>query len=151
VETSRNDRVLSRCRTQGVKHGVVAVCLEGDRYLVIRRSQKVRAPGLLCFPGGHIEANETFEQAIVREISEELSMPIEVIDHLWSSITSWGTHLEWIQIRRLTDTTPTPNLDEVSHVMWLTEHELLGSLDILTSVSDFFDAKYSGRFVLRQT
>ncbi|MFN9913320.1 MAG: NUDIX hydrolase, partial [Pirellulaceae bacterium] len=60
------------------RHGVVAVIQEGRRYLVIRRSLKVRAPGLLCFPGGHIEPGENFEEAILREMMEELSLPVRV-------------------------------------------------------------------------
>ena len=46
-----------------VRHGVVGIVYEADRFLVIRRSMKVRAPGLLCFPGGHIESGESFEEA----------------------------------------------------------------------------------------
>ncbi len=109
---------------------------------------KVRAPGMLCFPGGHIEANETFEDAMIREMYEELALPIIVVGHLWSSVTSWGTHLEWMLVQRNIEQEPVPNPEEVAAVMWLTESELLGGLDILSSVCDFFDAKYSGRFKL---
>ena len=39
------------------RHAVVAIIVEQSKYLVIRRSAFVRAPGLLCFPGGGIEAS----------------------------------------------------------------------------------------------
>lgn len=47
-----------------VRHGVVAVVVENRRWLVIRRSQCVVAPGKYCFPGGGIETAETEEQAL---------------------------------------------------------------------------------------
>jgi len=50
---------------------VVAVILRGERFLVICRSQQVRAPGMYCFPGGGIEPGETEEQALRRELLEE--------------------------------------------------------------------------------
>lgn len=121
---------------------------EGSRFLVIRRSLKVRAPGLLCFPGGHIEAGETFEEAILREMMEELSLPVRVRKHLWSSTTRWGTRLEWMHLVRIDDSHPQPNPDEVSEVHWMEESELLGGLDVLGSVPDFFDALHEARFAL---
>ncbi len=146
-ELDKNGRT-EIAKTQGavVRHGVVAVCKEDNRFLVIRRSQKVRAPGMLCFPGGHIEANETFEQAMIRELEEELALPVSIENHLWSSVTSWGTHLEWLLVRRSSEHSPIPNPEEVAEVMWMTEAELLGGLDILSSVSDFFEALHAGRF-----
>ena len=48
----------------GRTHGAaVAVILDGDKFLIIKRSANVRAPGQYCFPGGGIEAGESNEQA----------------------------------------------------------------------------------------
>ncbi|MBB5702575.1 mutator protein MutT [Ochrobactrum daejeonense] len=42
--------------------------------LLARRSQHKKAyPGLWSFPGGHVEENETLEEALVRETEEELN------------------------------------------------------------------------------
>jgi 8-oxo-dGTP pyrophosphatase MutT (NUDIX family) len=110
---------------------------------------KVRAPGLLCFPGGHIELNESFEQAIIREMHEELSLPIRVRSHLWSSVTRWGTKLEWMHVDRISsEISPIPSPDEVSEVHWMSEAELLGGLDVLGSVPDFFEALHNDLFQL---
>jgi 8-oxo-dGTP diphosphatase len=130
------------------RHGVVGVIQEGARFLVIRRSLKVRAPGLLCFPGGHIEAGETFEEAIVREMDEELALPVVVHRHLWTSVTRWGTKLEWMLVARPAAAEPIPNPDEVSEVHWMEESELLGGLDVLGSVPDFFEALHEQLFHL---
>lgn len=132
-----------------VRHGVVGIVYEADRFLVIRRSMKVRAPGLLCFPGGHIESGESFEEAIVREMMEELSLPIRVKKHVWSSITHWGTKLEWMHVERVSSEFPLiPSPDEVSEVHWMNESELLGGLDVLGSVPDFFEALHRQQFQL---
>ena len=133
------------------RHGVVGVLIESDRYLVIRRSMKVRAPGLLCFPGGHIEAGESFEEAIRREMMEELQLPIRVVRHLWSSTTRWGTRLEWLLVAREGTHEPIPNPDEVAEVYWMRESELLGGLDVLGSVPDFFEALHCQTFCLEAT
>lgn len=128
------------------RHGVVGVVLNEGRFLVIRRSQFVRAPGLLCFPGGHIEAGESFEEAIRREMQEELELSISVRDHLWSSTTSWGTKLEWMLLDTLPPAQPRPNPREVAEVLWMNQDELLAGKDVLGSVFDFFNAIQSGQF-----
>jgi 8-oxo-dGTP diphosphatase len=130
------------------RHGVVGVIHEASRFLVIRRSMKVRAPGLLCFPGGHIEPGETFEQAILREMMEELALPVLVRRHLWTSVTRWGTKLEWMLLERSDQTNPIANPDEVSEIHWMEESELLGGLDVLGSVPDFFEALHEQVFHL---
>ena len=37
------------------RQAAIAVIVQSGRFLVIERSQKVRAPGKLCFPGGEVE------------------------------------------------------------------------------------------------
>ena len=54
-------------RDQG-RHAVVGILYEDRHFLVIRRSQHVRAPGLICFPGGGIEPGEDMETAVKREL-----------------------------------------------------------------------------------
>ena len=43
-------------QTKTDRRGVVAVVVLEERFLVIRRSQEVVAPGTYCFPGGAVEA-----------------------------------------------------------------------------------------------
>lgn len=47
------------------------------KILIAQRNLKKSQGGLWEFPGGKIETNETKEQAIVREIKEELNMDIK--------------------------------------------------------------------------
>jgi 8-oxo-dGTP diphosphatase len=137
-------------KTQAKKkrHGAVGVVVESGKFLVIRRSLTVRAPGLLCFPGGSIEDGETPEQAVVRELREELELDTHNATHLWHSCTSWGTLLEWLWVVRHPSSTPIANPTEVADVMWLEPHDLLSRSDLLGSVNDFFAAWAIGHFTL---
>lgn len=133
------------------RHGAVGVVVEAGKFLVIRRSLTVRAPGLLCFPGGSIEAGETPEQAVVRELHEELELNTLNPTHLWHSCTSWGTLLEWLWVERHPASEPIANPSEVADVMWLDPHDLLSRSDLLGSVNDFFAAWAIGHFTLPDT
>ena len=59
------------------RHAVAAIVFESGRFLTIRRSNLVRAPGKVCFPGGHVEPGETEEDAVRREMIEELCIQCE--------------------------------------------------------------------------
>lgn len=57
----------------------------GDALLFEVRSQLVKQPGEVCFPGGRAEPGETASEAAVRETCEELGIgpdAIEVIEEL---------------------------------------------------------------------
>ena len=129
--------------------GVVAVVLRGDKFLVIRRSQHVRAPGKYCFPGGSIEAGESEEQAVVREFAEELGAPVEPVARLWNSVTITNVVLAWWQVALSEEQTLTPNPLEVESVHWLTRDEALALPELLASNRDFYEAWERGHFLLR--
>lgn len=60
---------------------VVAIVLfssSSQKYLIVRRDQNQSGSGFWEFPGGKIEAGETPERALQREIQEELNVSIEV-------------------------------------------------------------------------
>ena len=58
---------------------VVAAAIERDgRYLAARRTRPEWAAGRWEFPGGKVEAGETEELALLREIREELGVEIEI-------------------------------------------------------------------------
>lgn len=59
---------------------VVAVVFKikaSPRYLIVRRNQAQSGAGYWEFPGGKIELNETPEEALRREIEEELQVTID--------------------------------------------------------------------------
>jgi 8-oxo-dGTP diphosphatase len=57
---------------------VNAIFLSSAGILLARRSPSKKAyPNLWSFPGGHVEDQETLEQALTREITEELGVDAE--------------------------------------------------------------------------
>lgn len=57
---------------------VAAVIQDDNRFLVTRRQAGVHLAGLWEFPGGKIDAGETHEAALRREIREELDADIHL-------------------------------------------------------------------------
>jgi len=56
---------------------------ENSEVLLLKRGRKTRnQAGLWCQPGGGVEFGETVEQAIKREIKEELGIDIELLRYL---------------------------------------------------------------------
>lgn len=63
---------------------VAAVIQSGDRVLLARRAIHKAMAGKWEFPGGKIEANESPEAALIREISEEFGVKITLGDWICS-------------------------------------------------------------------
>ena len=61
---------------------VAAIIKKGNLYLVTQRN-KDKYMGLKWeFPGGKVEANETLQEALTREINEELNINIDVYEKI---------------------------------------------------------------------
>jgi 8-oxo-dGTP diphosphatase len=57
---------------------VVGIILNEKKFLVERRrlDQKID-PGIVCLPGGHVRTNESREEALKRELREELDIEVK--------------------------------------------------------------------------
>jgi 8-oxo-dGTP diphosphatase len=130
------------------RRGAVAVIRHADRLLVIRRSQHVVAPGAYCFPGGGIEADETVEMALVRELREELNVDVLPLRPIWRSVTPWRVELDWWLVRLAPDADPRPTPAEVESFHWHTIGELSGLPDLLESNRQFLAALARGEIHL---
>lgn len=119
----------------GKLHGVVAAIHRpaDDRWLCIRRSPHVAAPGKVCFPGGAVEIGEELAAAVVREMREELGAIIRPLRQCWRweapdrplILFGWTAELLTEQL--------TPDPIEVAEVLWLTATEAVDHPDALPS------------------
>lgn len=130
------------------RRGAVAVIVRNKRLLVIRRSKLVPAPQKFCFPGGGIEENEAEEDALVREIREELSVSIRPVRRLWESITRWGVELAWWLADLPLAVEPIPTPAEVESAHWCTLDEMEALRDLLESNREFIGAVRRGEISL---
>ncbi len=130
------------------KRGVVGVMMRGHKLLTIRRSIHVTAPGKLCLPGGTIEFGETEEQALVREMQEELSIEVRPIGCCWRSVTPWGTKLAFWCAHLDDEAVPVPDLAEVAEFHWMDRHEIVQAIDVLPSLPRFIEAWRDGEVIL---
>jgi 8-oxo-dGTP pyrophosphatase MutT (NUDIX family) len=129
----------------------VAVIYRDERFLVIRRSAAVVAPRKFCFPGGAIEADETDEEALVRELQEELGVAVTPVRCVWTSVTPWQVELCWWHAELPADVEPAPNPAEVESVHWLTAEEMLELTELLESNRAFLAAVTGGDISLDHT
>lgn len=57
-----------------------AIILKNSQVLIARRPVDKHKGGYWEFPGGKIESSETAEQALIREIAEEVNIQIESVE-----------------------------------------------------------------------
>lgn len=72
---------------------VVAAILEKeDKILIAKKREGKPLAGYWEFPGGKIESDETPEDALVRELKEEMEIEIEVNKYVGESIYDYGNN-----------------------------------------------------------
>ncbi|MEM7251666.1 MAG: NUDIX hydrolase [Pseudomonadota bacterium] len=128
----------------GRVHAVIVACQRVDgRWLLIRRSQHVRAPGKVGFPGGALEAGETQADAVIREMREELGADVRPMAGVWRfdfpehPMTLFGWRAE------LVSAALTPAPAEVAETLWLSAEEALSHPDGTAQLPDFMTALLS--------
>lgn len=61
---------------------VGAMIEEGGKYLITQRSPRATLPLLWEFPGGRVEPGETDEEALARELREEMAISVTVAERV---------------------------------------------------------------------
>lgn len=74
-----------------VKYGkiikvVAGIIYKNDKFLIAQRNFKKAQGGLWEFPGGKVEKDETYEEALKREIKEEFNADIRVDKYIGENI-----------------------------------------------------------------
>jgi (d)CTP diphosphatase len=125
----------------GRLHGVIVACQRHDgRWLLIRRSATVPGPLRVCFPGGGIDAGESQEEALVREMREELAADVVPVRCVWHYRASERALTLWGWLAELRSSALTPNPAEVHEILWLTAPEAVAHPDVLPRTDAFLAA-----------
>ncbi|MBT2527657.1 (deoxy)nucleoside triphosphate pyrophosphohydrolase [Streptomyces sp. ISL-99] len=101
---------------------VGAAVFDEGRLLAARRSAPPELAGRWELPGGKVEPGETPEQALVRELREELGVETDVLERIpgeWPLKPGYVLHV-WTA--RLLSGTPRP-LQDHDDLRWLRPHE----------------------------
>lgn len=127
--------------SQGVSQGeaIVAILRRADRLLAIRRGPTVSRPGYWQPLSGKVEAGETQEEALVREIREEVGLSAAPLAKVWESETDDGLFRLhwWTADAPVGEVVPDPV--EVGDFRWVTPEEFLTLNPVFDGDREFFE------------
>src|SRR5919202_1744822 len=118
---------------------VVAVLRRGERLLVIKRGPEVILPGYWTPPSGRIEPGETHEDALVREVEEELGVKAAPVAKVWECPTDDDEFLLHWWTAEMDSRELYPDPGEVADVRWVTREEFLRLEPTFAGDRDFID------------
>jgi len=101
---------------------VGAAIVRGDRVLACRRTAPAPAAGRWELPGGKVEPGETPEEALVREVREELGCAVAVTGWLPETAPISEVLVLRVAVAQLVDGEPQPV--EHDQIRWLSSDEL---------------------------
>jgi len=107
---------------------VVCAIIEQDGLILCAlRSEQMSLPGKWEFPGGKLELNELPEDALIREIKEELNVSIEITDSLPISDYSYVPEkvIRLIPFRCVIQNNEIPVAAEHAELRWVKKEDLL--------------------------
>ncbi len=94
------------------------ILVDSGNILLEKRSEtKETDPGLIAIPGGHIEEGESKEQALIRELNEELNVFPESYGYL-CSLYHPTTELQLIHYYVVTKWSGEMRVQEADEIVW---------------------------------
>jgi 8-oxo-dGTP diphosphatase len=121
----------------------VSAAIFRDRKILLVRRARSPAKGVYSLPGGRVEFGETLHAAVHREVDEETSLKIEIIDlagwrEVMPAITGGGHYLIMSFAARWTFGEPVLN-DELDDFRWLAP-DAVGDLTITADLQDIIQS-----------
>lgn len=150
AEKCPNPEILvSQCIENMLDSGPIdvaaAAIIEGDKFLVTRRSPGQKHSGLWEFPGGKCEQDESTSECLHREILEELSLEVNVADRLGIWLSKLGDRTIRLHVHYCNPVSGTINLSVHDKMLWCDTREDLAWLgsngEIADKITQVLDAK----------
>lgn len=104
--------------------GVAVIWNQQKQILIDKRRQEGLLGGLWEFPGGKIEAGETVEECIKREIQEELGIEIAVGDRLITINHTYSHFHVTLNVHNCWHLAGIPQAIESEEIRWVTLAEI---------------------------
>ena len=121
------------------REAIVAVVRREERVLVIQRGPQARLSGFWAPLSGKLEPGETQEEALIREVHEEVGLRVSPVAKVWESQTEDGAfRLHWWTAEaEQGDVVRHPG--EVSDARWVTSREFSQLQPVFEADRVFFD------------
>jgi mutator protein MutT len=103
---------------------VAAIIRRDNRILLTRRFNNVHLPGLWEFPGGKVEAGESLEDALKREIMEELGVQIAILYEFFKVDHAYPTKTIRLHFYECSIVKGEPQPLDVADLRWVAPREL---------------------------
>jgi len=107
---------------------VCAIIVRDDRIMLAQRPPDKKLGGLWEFPGGKVEAGESSEDALHRELQEELGCSVRITQTLAPFVHEYGWgRIELIPfVCEIAEGSPEPHAHEHMALVWVERGELRG-------------------------
>jgi 8-oxo-dGTP diphosphatase len=133
-------------RLSGKIVGVAGIIRRGDRVLLTKRSRLIAEGGKWCLPGGQVKKFEHAEDAVTREVKEEVGLSTRKARLLFAHEEFLRRlHLHAVVFTFVLETTGEPKANwEVSQMGWFTKKEI-EKLDMAFTHKDILRKYFGGK------
>jgi mutator protein MutT len=107
---------------------VAAILVKDHEFLIEKRKLDDADPGFCELPGGHVEKNETLEEALRREMLEELGLTIYEMTFVFAgNHTASDGEKQRVHYFLVNSWKGTPHPNEAESVEWTSDSQVLSS------------------------